>query len=276
MLRQPSARQPPHGVRVAGGARWLTCCALQSVVAEKEKASKKYFEDLFKKSGEYAAAPTAAAVPARCGGARLVGFLCFTATRSAVEPESKKHFSPIESLFQKVLSFPLCRGRPTERALGVQHMRRTLAEFTQYNATLQERRDRAVQHIRDVCVCALLLVVRSSLPLPPGTWTRWPERRARLMRSTMVRLLALWLLCLDKCVAGAAPRSALEAVLGPLGKALLRRLMLTTRAERDMSAEIAVVRESFDKSVSSLLQSFDAHMTRAGTCAFATAFLHFG
>ena len=35
-----------------------------------------------------------------------------------------------------------------------------------------------------------------------------------------------------------------------------------------MNAEMAVVRESFEKSMSSLLEAFDAHMNRSGTWCF--------
>jgi hypothetical protein len=86
------------------------------VLKEKDEASKRYFEKLFKRSTD------GGDKPADNGGVGGGG-----------EERKKVQFSPVESLFQK-------------------HMRKSLAEFSGYHQTLIDKKEGQFQRIRDVYI----------------------------------------------------------------------------------------------------------------------------
>ena len=150
---------------------------LRIVQQEKETASKKYFEKLFTRSKDK---QPGGGVEGPASGAAEGG-----------EKRAAAKFSPVESLFQK-------------------HMRKSLAEFNAYLATLNEKKDLSLQQIRDVYIDKMGKA-------KSGVEAKYPR--------------------------GEAPRKAVDDALLPL--------------EKDMNAEVAKVEESFDQSVSLMLEAFD-------------------
>lgn len=161
---------------------------LATILKEKEAASRRYFETLFKRStdgsqnapvADSVAAPPAAA-PAAAGAAA---------------------FSPVESLFQK-------------------HLRKSLAEFKGLHANMAERRDGAVARAKDACLEKMAkakveverkygsAVPKSVLETALKPHEEQMEKEVQQIRDAFDRSVAMLLEAFDKQLQQAAPSMA--------------------------------------------------------------------
>lgn len=164
---------------------------LRIILSEKEQASKKYFEKLFQRSND--------GQPSSKGSA--TGTNDATGEKGVAGGEgAPKKFSPVEALFQK-------------------HMRKSLAEFNSYVSALTDKKELALQRIRDVYI----------------------ERMGRAKAA-----------CEAGYPRGSAPREALDAALRPLEVDMNAEI---AKVNDMYDVSVSLMLQEFDKVLALLAQS---------------------